>query len=63
MDNHSNLNNKMPNSNARLLIEETSLKAFLLVQEHTGQFTEYSIIVMNLKSVTIQKLQDQCIMG
>jgi hypothetical protein len=63
MGNHSNLNYKMSNSNARLSIEETSLKESLLAQEHTGQYTEYSIIVMNLKSVTIQKLQDLCIMG
>ena len=55
MDNQSNLYNKMPNSNAKLLIEETFHKAYLSAQEHTGQYTEYSIIVMNLKSETIQK--------
>ena len=62
MDNHSNLNNQGPNSNAKLSIEETSLKALLLVQGHMEQCTEYSTIVMSLKSVIIQKLRGLCIM-
>ena len=62
MDNHSNLNNQVPNSNARLLIEETSLKASLLVQGHMEQCTEFSTIVMSSKSVIIRKLQGLCIM-